>query len=124
MLIGGSVLKGEAFQLAFVEAAVLPLHHECDGLGALDFVIDRNDTGLDDVAMRFQHSFDFARENIFAAAHKHVVGSAEEKVKAVFVATKYVSADVVAVLGNGRGDIGARSEERRVGKECRCRWGT
>src|SRR5207245_7694604 len=29
-----------------------------------------------------------------------------------------------AVLALGRGQIANRSEERRVGKECRCRWGT
>ncbi len=47
--------------------------------------------------MGLQHAFDFTWKDVFAAADKHVIGSADEIIETVGVATEDVTRDVVAV---------------------------
>jgi len=58
VLIGGRIFKCENLQRVLIEAAAFAFHYERHGLGALDFIVDRYDAGLDDVGMGFQHLLD------------------------------------------------------------------
>ena len=47
VLIGGRIFKCENLQRALIEAAAFAFHYERHRLGALDFIVDRYDAGLD-----------------------------------------------------------------------------
>ena len=50
-----------------------------------------------DVGMPLQHALDVGRIDVLAAGDEHVVGAADEIVKAVLVAAEHVAGDVEAV---------------------------
>ena len=70
---------------------------EGDRLLPLDVIGDRHHGGLRDVGMPLQHPLDFGRIDVLAAADEHVVGAADEIMKAVGVAAEHVAGDVIAV---------------------------
>src|ERR1700761_7993628 len=107
MLVGGRILERIGLQRSFVQVASFALDPKRYRLGALDVIVDRNDTGLDDVRMAFEHLFDFAGEDILSAADEHVVGPTDEEVKAVFVAAEYVAGEIKSVCRDGRGHVRA-----------------
>src|SRR5258708_17536275 len=78
MCVGGCIGQGEALDLVLARAASGFRHHESDRLLPLDLVVDRNDRGLRDVGMAFEHALDVGRINVLATRDEHVVAAADE----------------------------------------------
>src|SRR5262245_36578132 len=86
MRVGGGVGKRKALDLVLARPASGLRYHEGDRLLPLDVVVDRNDGGLRDVGMAFEHALDIGRIDVLAARDEHVVAAADEIMKALGVA--------------------------------------
>ncbi len=97
MRIGRRVGERELLDLVLGRRVVGLRHHERDRLLALDVVVDRHHGACATSGMALQHALDVGRIDVLAAGHEHVVGAADEIVKAVGVAAQHVAGDVEAV---------------------------
>src|SRR5258705_11753032 len=97
MLIGGRVRQRV---LLHSICGQLPAHlrnNERDRFLALDLVLDRYDSRLQNVRMALQHALDVAGIDVLASRYEHVVGAPHKKMKAVGVAAEDIAGPIESV---------------------------
>ena len=94
---GRSIVDRKSFDRSFVELGTVLQHDEGERQRALDFVWDRHNRSLVHAGHPLDQLLNFARPDIFAADHEHVVSAAEEMEKPVLVPAHNVSGSIPAV---------------------------
>src|SRR3954454_19343015 len=100
---GGSIVDRKSFDRSFVELGTVLQHDEGERQRALDFVWDRHNRRLVHAGYPLDQLLNFARPDILAADHEHVVSAAEEVEKAVLVPAHNVSGSIPAVADHFAG---------------------
>jgi hypothetical protein len=107
MLVRGSIRERELPDVVFGRMPASFRNDEGYWLLSFDVIIDGNHSGLADIAVPFQHSFDVTRINVFAPRIEHLVGPADKVMKTVLVKTEYIPSNIEPVCRNRCRDIGA-----------------